>query len=476
MKVARAFALPLVVLVCGVLLVVSHRNLERATRSPMEKEKPLYMPEVSYLKFISLGHDMLIADVVLAKALTYYGSNYRNRGTFTFKYLKKLLVTALEMDPRNKDAFLMGGNLLADINVDDALDLLKLGMKYHPGYWKFPEMIGFNYFYRLKNDYKAAHYYEMASHLPGHPPYVPSLSGKFYRKSGRYEDALRVLNNFYITTKDKKLKESFKEYIRLVERQYKEKRYRLNAEIVEVVDGDTLRFRAVGDNPGFSVDTGIRSLQVVGVNAFNLDSKKEVERLQARFQVDFAHFILDQKTIRIEFLRRTGGRLQVDRKGRFLGIVYLDDYKTYQQEAIKRGILKPNYNTSLRKELVESFKQAAKQARNKAGGVYDLPPQNVPYKDLLRKVGCVITTVFRVHKVNIGPEEVILDSASQYRNVFSVAVPKAYWRYFPGGEAGCVEYFKSLERTQVRVYGFNGYSGKRARLIIYDPSQLCGIQ
>lgn len=125
------------------------------------------------------------------------------------------------MDPHNTDAILLAGNILSNVDVHGAIQLLKLGMKHHPRYWKFPEMVGYFYFFRLNDSFQAGYYYELAARLPDHPPYVPSLSGKFYQESGRYEEAIRVLYNFYSTTTDKRLKASFKESIEEIQKKIK---------------------------------------------------------------------------------------------------------------------------------------------------------------------------------------------------------------------------------------------------------------
>lgn len=200
-------------ILCGVGVIVSRGFLSSQLKGTGEKEQDLYLPDPVYLKFIAAGHDGLVSDLVLAKAMTYYGSHYRERGKFTFKHLKKLFFTAIEMDPLNIDACLLAGNILSEIDIHGAIEILKLGMRNNPESWKFPEMIGFKYWYKLKDSKKAARYYEIASHLPGHPPYIPSISGKLYEENGRYNEAIRVLYNFYSTTQDKRLKESFKQSI-----------------------------------------------------------------------------------------------------------------------------------------------------------------------------------------------------------------------------------------------------------------------
>ncbi len=212
-KTIRLSGVLVLILICGFAWKASQESLSHIPDYQPDSESDLYLPKAEYLKFISLGHNGLVSDFILARALTYYGSHYKERQTFKFRHLKSLFVTAVEMDPMNREALLMAGNLLAPVDIQSAIDVLKLGMFYHPMDWKFPEMIGFFYYFRLNRTRLAARYYELAAKLPGHPPYVPSISSKLYEEAGRYREAIRVLYNFYSTTNDKRLKQVFKDSI-----------------------------------------------------------------------------------------------------------------------------------------------------------------------------------------------------------------------------------------------------------------------
>lgn len=83
----------LVLIVVSVwVLMVCRSGLElQSKKAPAPtQEHDIYLPEPAYLKFISLGHDPLMADLVLARAMTYYGSHYYQRNTFPFRHLQKL--------------------------------------------------------------------------------------------------------------------------------------------------------------------------------------------------------------------------------------------------------------------------------------------------------------------------------------------------------------------------------------------------
>lgn len=458
------------IILCGVVINLSQRFLSHTSGSLDEKESDLYLPEVSNLKFLSLGHDGLISDLVLAKALIYFGSHYHQRQTFTFKYLKKLFFTAIEMDPMNKDAFLMANNILSYKNIHHSLEVLKLGMTYHPRYWKFPEMIGFNYFYHLKDTHKAARYYEIASHLPDHPPYVPSLSGKLYQESGRYEDAVRVLNNFYSTTRDKRLKKSFKKSIEAIREKIRKKQFQVKATILKVINANIFEFSPDSENPQFKYLKPRETLRVVGIRPYEKSAREEKERLLAHLQKDYADFILRNASVKIEFERFSDGRIKRDLNNRFHGSIVLNNNKLYQLHVIENGIVSGNYNFPYREEYKKIFKEAEIQAREGEKGLYSFPPDEIELSEVQENTGKIVSLRFRVNRVEIGSQNILLLSSSRRRNIFNAVIPREYINNFSPTED--VNYFRTLRRKRIKVTGFVGVYNRQIQMKIYFPLQL----
>ncbi len=169
-------------------------------------KNPVFLPKAGALRLASLDFEGLAADLVWIKGAIYFGSHYRQRG-FRFPWMAPLLNLATDLDPLYYDVYWYGSSLLPDVH--EAIRLLKKGMKYFPNNWKFPEMIGFYYQYYLQDYKSAGKYYEIASMKPGHPPFVPSLASRFYTQAGELDAAIRVLKNFYETTRRKDLKKEF---------------------------------------------------------------------------------------------------------------------------------------------------------------------------------------------------------------------------------------------------------------------------
>lgn len=456
----------ILVVVCGFLVVRSGRHLSRlsAPADGMEKESDLYLPEVSYLKFISLGHDGLMADLVLAKALTYYGSHYFQRQTFPFTHLKPLFFTAVQLDPMNTDAFLMANNIFSSINIRHSIEILELGMKYHPEYWKFPEMIGFNYFYHLKDPRNAAPYYEQAARLPGHPPYVPSLSSKFYQESGRYEDAVRVLYNFYSTTGDRRLKKSFETYIKTLQEKIRLKQFQLKAVVSGILDAHTIRFQPDRDNPQFLSLGTTETMRLVGIRPYNTFSPSEKERLFAYFQEDYAQMMLDGVSVTLEFERFSDGRLKRDGGGRFQGYVILKDNRSFQVHAVGAGMMKMNQRYPFDEERGKQMKEAVAGAVEGRKGLYGFPPDLIELRDIYKNIGRVVSLRFPVVRVEVREGDIYLFSGSAYRSPFRVVIPMKYvWDE---------DYFKSLVKRRVTVTGFARLQNREVRINVYLPRQL----
>jgi hypothetical protein len=270
---------------------------------------------------------------------------------------------------------------------------------------------------------------------------VPSLSGKFYQESGRYEEALRVLYNFYSTTRDKRLKESFKASIEAIRQKIKKQEFQLHATVLRVLDGETIEFCPDPDNPQFKFLKPVERLKITGVNAFNPDSADPRKRVMACWQQEYAAFCLDRAQVQIEFEREENGRLKRDSKNRFLGTVTL-----------KNG---------------NRFKPIPLQP-------FPPPPTDLDLKEVYRYVGKPVSIRFAVHDVVIDTKEqkILLNAASRYRNIFSAVVPFSCLDRFKPDKGNTFSFFKRLAGKRVTVTGFAGVKGRQVQIKLHFPSQL----
>jgi tetratricopeptide (TPR) repeat protein len=158
-----------------------------------------------YRRLMALGFREVSADLLWLRAGIAYGEGARG-GRLEAGEIAGLINAAVELDPYYYDAYWYGATFLPP---REAIALLEKARRRFPHDWKLPEMIGFLYQLHLRDYRTAARYYEQAAALPGHPPYVPSLAGRFYTEEGDLESAIRVLENFYATCERADLKEDF---------------------------------------------------------------------------------------------------------------------------------------------------------------------------------------------------------------------------------------------------------------------------
>ncbi len=209
---------PLGLLLAIALAIWIPLNRTRQTWPKPAKATVSLSTETPWLEIAALGHRPLLADFLLARALTHYGAHYHDPGGPRAQHLYPWIAAAARLDPGNLDALMLGSNLLAEREVDRSIDLLRIGNAAAPDEWRFPELIGFRYYFHRRNPRMAARYYEIASRLPGRPPYVPSLAGKFYSEAGRRMDAIRVLAACRDQTADARLAASFQQMIDRLEK------------------------------------------------------------------------------------------------------------------------------------------------------------------------------------------------------------------------------------------------------------------
>lgn len=206
MKIAKEISIMLIVLVLAGTVLISARRLGAIERGYKELEDPIYLPSGRYLDLISLDFRGLLADLFWIKGAIYFGRKYRLKAR-EYPWLEHILELAVTLDPLYYDVYWYGSSLLP--TVEGRIRLLKRGMEYFPDDWKLPEMLGYTYDYFLEDYLNAGKYYEIASRKPGHPPYVPSVAGRYYLAGGDVDAAIRVLQNFLDNTDREDLKIDF---------------------------------------------------------------------------------------------------------------------------------------------------------------------------------------------------------------------------------------------------------------------------
>lgn len=429
--------------------VIAFFNIKSSVLTTPNPDVYLYLPSGNYLRTLSMGNPSFVGDLIMARALTYFGSHYYQRG-YKYEWLYHLFDVLTDIDPYNKESYLIGARLLTLVDVNLSNKLLEKGMKYHPDYWKIPELMGFNYFYHLKKPEKAAKYYEIASNLPGHPPYIPSLAGKFYSEIGMFEEAIKVLKNFYETTEDKRLKEDFGEQIEELEQKIRERREKIPARVTKVFDGDTFQLNIQGRE---------EIVRLVGVDAPEINETREKVRLMGLLSREFALYHLENKDVYIIIDKQ--GR---DKYGRLLVYLWLPNMIFFNELILEEGFA--NVYTRFYHPYQKKFIEAERNAREKNKGLWGFGKESpFPPQDAIYLLGKLSAIKFRVYKVYFGRSVVYLQSSPDWQRTFNVVI-------FINDIARFKKDFKEYEGKEIIVRGFMRKYKDHPEIIAFSPLQI----
>jgi hypothetical protein len=219
----RGLATAGVVFLLGATILAQNLALEKRSRFSAE-EDALFLPRASALHALSLGHSELVADLVVIRALVYFGSEITRRGDF--RWLENYLQTAVELDPNWRTPYkwagvatMYNGKNITNEAVMLSSRFLAEGVKHFPSDWELAFMLGCNYLFELRTDdpqqkeawrRQGAEWVRHAAIVGGAPPWVPLLAATIMRKEGQEEAAVRHLEEVYLTTQDERTREEVK--------------------------------------------------------------------------------------------------------------------------------------------------------------------------------------------------------------------------------------------------------------------------
>lgn len=200
----KKISLTVVILLLSTALWVLQNKLDQY--ETLEVESLLYLPSGEYLQPLSLGYQLMIADLLWIKTITYFGGHFMGDGQYPWLY--HILTLIIDLDPRYDFPYYFGGVVLSleASQAENANKILEKGIKAYPNKWEYPFYIGFNHYYHYGDAATAVPYIERASKLPGAPEFVKSLVGTLYMKAGADETAVQFFRKAYRNTKDEMIK------------------------------------------------------------------------------------------------------------------------------------------------------------------------------------------------------------------------------------------------------------------------------
>ncbi len=166
----------------------------------------MHLPDGEVLKFVSLGYQNLVADLIWLRIIQVFGDRTVTEDGYNWIYHALDAVTTL--DPKFVQAYLAGSmtlTVMAD-HVEQSNRILEKGIAANLEEWRIPFTLGFNYFNFLRDYRHAAKYIEMAAAMPGRPDWLPLLAARLHVQADAPQLALEFLARVYDDTTDESLK------------------------------------------------------------------------------------------------------------------------------------------------------------------------------------------------------------------------------------------------------------------------------
>lgn len=197
-----AFGLVLLVTLSGVVYL-QHRHLGQIKKWRPYRDS-LYLPRGEYVKLISLGYDMIMADFIWLRAIQAFGGHYLSDKNY--EAIVNLFDVITDLNNYFISAYLFGDTVIGEESGDykKGLALIEKGIVKAPRYtYKLGYWGGYDCVWNLKEYERAKYFYRMALKAPDCPDYVSRLLAYVDEKMGNYhiayekrvEDYLRAIDN-----------------------------------------------------------------------------------------------------------------------------------------------------------------------------------------------------------------------------------------------------------------------------------------
>jgi hypothetical protein len=209
--VARASRFAGIALVLGLMLVTA--RVQPFVQRPYLHTN-LYLPSGKFVQQASLGYRELAGDMVWFQAVQYFGGYAKSEHDLA--YFAGLIDIVNELDPHFVFPYVFGAVVLAqDLgDMDRGVRVLRRGMEQNPQNWELPFQIGFLYYTVKRDRPMAAHYFDLASRLPGGEHRAARFAAFVYSRAGHTETSIRMWEEIERTADQPYMREMATRYLK----------------------------------------------------------------------------------------------------------------------------------------------------------------------------------------------------------------------------------------------------------------------
>ena len=216
-----------VALLLAVFFAIHVQALDRAGDErkflPSDAGLGLVLPS-PVLKITSFEFKGLVSDLLFITAMVFEGSTHQRKERPRIKpeewqWFDKVLTASTDLDPYFSDPYLLAnahmtwvGGMIRETNI-----LLEKGTRYRDWDWMLPFYAGFNSFFFLHDNAKAAELLATAAQRPGPSEQLLSLASRLSFKEKKTENAILFLEAVAKKTENERLKKEYQTRVRALQ-------------------------------------------------------------------------------------------------------------------------------------------------------------------------------------------------------------------------------------------------------------------
>ncbi|MBI2833122.1 MAG: hypothetical protein HYX76_01685 [Acidobacteria bacterium] len=182
---------------------------DRQALTAMPRGQVLYVRSGALLDRVALSYDALLADVYWIRAIQHFGGTRRSTDVGKrYDLLYPLLDIATTLDPRFTIVYRFGAIFLAEAypngpgRADQAIALLKKGVRSQPQKWQYLQDIGFVYYWWLHDYVSAATWFRRAADVEGAPWWLRTLAATTLAQGGERAGSRMLWEQMFRTAGD----------------------------------------------------------------------------------------------------------------------------------------------------------------------------------------------------------------------------------------------------------------------------------
>jgi len=178
-----------------------------------KQDTPLYLPQAKHLRLITFGFERFVSDIIWFRSMNYFGKQISKNKSIP--WLSHMCDLVTDLNPKAASHYDFCSSLISWVakEPEKTVNLLNRAISHRPDYWRYYYIRGFNYWYFLENNEKAAKDFQTGSKLPDAPLFMGKLASRLL--SNDPNQAIAFLQNLIKNSKDETAVKALKENLKL---------------------------------------------------------------------------------------------------------------------------------------------------------------------------------------------------------------------------------------------------------------------